>query len=86
MKRLIHKFKKGLALLLTLAMVVGIIPSLPGRANEVKAATGSGTGGTPSVTAFATKTQLMDAFAPDSDGNAAIIGKLVFGKNSNGNS
>ncbi|MGN0722346.1 MAG: DUF6273 domain-containing protein, partial [Anaerovoracaceae bacterium] len=34
-------------------------------------------------TAYATKEQLMDGtFAPDSNGNAATIGKLAFGKNS----
>ena len=40
---------------------------------------------TPSVTAYATKEQLMDdTFAPNSSGTAANIGKLVFGKNSSG--
>ena len=41
----------------------------------------------PSVSAYATKVQLMDdTFAPDSSGNAMNIGKLVFGKNSEGKS
>ena len=40
---------------------------------------------TVSVSAYATKAQLMDnTFAPDSNGNATNIGKLVFGKNSSG--
>ena len=77
MKRLNHKLKQGLVLLLTIAIVVGIIPSLPGGVNKVQAATGY----TPSVTAFATKDELMTAFVPDSDGNTTTIGKLVFGKN-----
>ena len=35
-----------------------------------------------SVSAYATKTQLMTEFTPDSNGNATTIGKLVFGKKS----
>ena len=39
----------------------------------------------PSVSAYATKAHLMgDAFAPNADGTANNIGKLVFGKNSSG--
>ena len=39
----------------------------------------------PSVTAYATKEQLMDGtFAPNAGGTANNIGRLVFGKNSNG--
>ena len=53
---------------------------MSGGANTVQAATGSGT--EPSVTAYATKDQLMTAFNPDSNGDATTIGKLVFGKNS----
>ena len=38
-----------------------------------------------SVSAYTTKEQMMDStFAPDSNGNATNIGKLVFGKNSSG--
>lgn len=77
--------KKGLAILLTAAMVAGLVPTMSGGAVEVQAATENGTGSTPSVTAYATKAQLMDGtFAPDSDGNATTIAKLVFGKNKNG--
>ena len=72
MKKLKHNFKKGMAFVLSLAM--------SGGANTVQAATGSGT--EPSVTAYATKDQLMTAFNPDSNGDATTIGKLVFGKNS----
>ena len=83
MMKLKHNFKKGLALILTLAMVAGSDLVMPGGANKVQAATGTGTA--PSVTAFATKDQLMTAFNPDSNGNATTIGRLVFGHNSDGN-
>ncbi len=83
MMKLKHNFKKGMALILTLAMVAGSDLVMPGGANKVQAATGTGTA--PSVTAFATKDQLMTAFNPDSNGNATTIGRLVFGKNSSGN-
>ena len=56
---------------------------MSGGANKVQAATGSGT--EPSVSAYATKKQLRTAFTPDENGNATTIGKLVFGKNSDGN-
>ena len=46
---------------------------------------GAGTGTEPSVTAYATKEQLMDGtFAPNADGTAVNIGKIVFGKKSDG--
>ena len=84
MKKLKHNFKKGMAFVLSLAMVAGLVPAMSGGANKVQAAAGSGT--EPSVTAFATKDQLMgDTFKPDVDGNATTIGKLVFGKNFSGN-
>ena len=50
--------RKGMAFVLSLAMVAGLVPALSGGANTVQAATGSGT--EPSVTAYATKAQLMD--------------------------
>ena len=80
MKRWKHVFKKGMAFVLSLAMVAGLVLAMSGGANAVQAATGSGT--EPSVTAYATKDQLMTAFNPDSNGDATTIGKLVFGKNS----
>ena len=80
MKKLKHNFKIGMAFVLSLAMVAGLVPAMSGGANTVQAATGSGT--EPSVTAYATKDQLMTAFNPDSNGDATTIGKLVFGKNS----
>ena len=83
MMKLKHNFKKGMAFVLSLAMVAGLVPAMSGGADTVQAATGSGT--EPSVTAYATKDQLMTAFTPDSNGNATTIGRLVFGKNSSGN-
>ena len=83
MKKLKHNFKKGMAFVLSLAMVAGLVPAMSGGANTVQAATGSGT--EPSVTAYATKNQLMNAFKPNSDGTATTTGKLVFGHNSDGN-
>ena len=80
MKRWKHVFKKGMAFVLSLAMVAGLVLAMSGGANTVQAATGSGT--EPSVTAYATKDQLITAFNPDSNGDATTIGKLVFGKNS----
>ena len=80
MKKLKHNFKKGMAFVLSVAMAAGLVLAMSGGANTVQAATGSGT--EPSVTAYATKDQLMTAFNPDSNGDATTIGKLVFGKNS----
>ena len=81
MKRLKHDFKKGMAFVLSLAMVAGLVPAMSGGANKVQAAPVSGT--EPSVSAYATKTQLMDGtFAPNADGIAVKKGKIVFGKKS----
>ena len=81
MKRLNHKFKKGLALLLILAMAAGLVPAMPDGAHEVQAATTSSTGGTPSVSAYATKEQMMDGtFATNTEGIADNYGKILFGK------
>ena len=75
--------RKGMAFVLSLAMVAGLVPAMSGGANTVKAASGSGT--EPSVSAYATKTQLMDdTFAPNANGTAANYGKIVFGKKSDG--
>ena len=84
MKRLKHNFKKGMAFVLSLAMVAGLVPAMSGGANKVQAASGSGM--EPSVSAYATKEQMMDGtFAPNStSGEAANYGKIVFGKKSDG--
>lgn len=83
MMKLKHNFKKGMALVLSLVMAAGIVPAMSDGADTVQAATGTGT--EPSVTAYATKDQLMTAFTPDSNGNATTIGRLLFGKNSSEN-
>ena len=70
--------RKGLAMLLTAAMVVGMMSGIiPGKVAVVQAAST-----TPSVTAYATKTQLMNDFTPNEDGTATNIGRLSFGRNS----
>jgi hypothetical protein len=74
------KIRKGITLLVTFTLVAGIIPVMQGSVNEVQAATG---GSTPSVTTFATKDVLMSDF--DLDGINDTVGKLDFGKNSDGN-
>lgn len=76
---------RGIATLLSatmaLSMMVGIESTVAGNKMQVQAATVA-----PSVTAYATRTQLMDdTFAPGSNGRAVNTGKLVFGKNSDGN-
>ena len=83
MMKLKHNFKKGMALVLSLVMAAGLVPAMSGGADTVQSATGTGT--EPSVTAFAANDQLMTAFNPDSNGTATTKGKLVFGKNSDGN-
>ena len=83
MGKLKHNFKKGITLVLSLAMVAGLVLAMSGGANTVQAAAGTGT--EPSVTAYATKDQLMDGtFKTKDDGTADNYGKLVFGKNSSG--
>lgn len=84
MEKVKQKFKTGLATILSLAMVAGIIPALYGGAVKAQAANGNGTRNIPDVTAFATKNELMTAFTPDANGNSVAIGKLNFGKNSDG--
>ena len=83
MMKLKHNFKKGMALVLSLVMAAGLVPAMSGGANTVQAATGTGT--EPSVSAYATKTQLMDGtFKPGANGTATNYGKLVLGKKSDG--
>ena len=69
--------KRILSFILAICMVFTLMP-------HFVFAEGS-TSATPSVSAYATKAQLMDdTFAPNAGGTANNIGKLVFGKNSNG--
>ena len=75
--------KKGMAMALSLAMVIGLDPSFAWNLTTVHAAEASSE---PGVSVYAAKEQLMDnTFAPDADGNATNIGKIKLGKNSDGN-
>ena len=80
-----NQMKKGIAALLSsvlaFGMTAGVIPEFGDSMRSVRAATGK-----PSVTAYATKQQMMDdTFAPDDNtGTALNYGKLVFGKNNIG--
>ncbi len=77
-----NQMKKGIAALLSsvlaFGMTAGVIPEFGDSMRFVRAATGK-----PSVTAYATKQQMMDGtFAPsNSSGTAANVGVLAFGKN-----
>ena len=64
--------KRGLAIALSAAMVVGIAPMAPGNVSRVQAEESTESG--LKATVYATKDQLMN-FSPDSSA------KLVFGKN-----
>ena len=55
--RLIKKIKKGTAVILSAALMAGLVPFMPHSVSKVQAAAGSKE---PSVTAYATKEQLMD--------------------------
>lgn len=68
--------KRGLAIALSAAMVVGIVPMAPGNVSRVQAEESTESG--LKATVYATKDQLMN-FSPDSSA------KLVFGKNDQGN-
>ena len=69
--------RRILSIMLVICMVLTLMPQAAFAA--------AGTSSTPSVSAYATKDQLMDGtFAPDFDGSASNIGKIVFGKNSSG--
>lgn len=78
-------FKKITAILAAIAMVAGLLSTVPQNMATVQAADSSSSH-TPSVTAYAAKEQLMDStFAPKSAGIPENVGKLYFGKNSKGN-
>ena len=69
--------KRILSFILAICMVFTFMPNFVFAEGSTSA--------TPSVSAYATKAQLMDdTFAPNAGGTANNIGKLVFGKNSNG--
>ena len=54
MGKLKHNFKKGITLVLSLAMVAGLALAMSGGANTVQAAAGTGT--EPGVTAYPQRT------------------------------
>ena len=69
--------KRILSIVLAICMVFTLMP-------HFVFAEGS-TSATPSVSAYATKAQLMDdTFSPDLNGKATNIGKLAFGKKDGG--
>lgn len=75
--------KRILGIMFAICMVLMLVPSSFIAFAEGEAETSAGK--QPSVTAYATKEQLMDGtFAPKSDGTADNTGKLEFGKNSDG--
>ena len=82
-----NQMKKGIAALLSgvlaFGMTVGVIPGFEDSMQSVRAANGIA----PSVTAYATKTQLKDyqTFGTDTNGKPNNnIGVLAFGKNQDG--
>lgn len=72
-----RKNLKKLALVVTAAVVADFMPAVAGGAETVLAADG-----TPGVTTFADKTDLMTVF--DLDGQDDTVGRIVFGKNESG--
>lgn len=82
-----NQMKKGIAALLSgvlaFGMTAGVIPGFEDSMQSVRAANGIA----PSVTAYATKTQLKDyqTFGTDTNGKPNNnIGVLAFGKNQDG--
>ena len=67
------------------AVLMAVLMVLPGNLDGILADDNNSTkAGLPGVTAYAAKEQLMNSFTPDSNGTAVNIGKLIFGKNSDG--
>lgn len=79
MNKIKRRIKKGISLLLTIVLLVSILQTIIHNMDIVMAANG----GTPSVTAYATKDELMNTFKQD--GTNTTIGKIIFGKDSSGN-
>jgi len=71
--------RRILSVILSVALVLGLMPEMLGSKMVVQAAENR----EPAVTAYATKDQLMNTF--QQDGNNSTIGKIVFGKNYEGN-
>ena len=70
--------KRILSIVLTLCMVLMLVPATAFAEENAETSTGTA----PSVSAYATKAQLMDGtFVPNAVGKPNNIGKLVFGSN-----
>ncbi len=82
---IMKKCRKGMAAILSVAMVLGMMPGMSDNVTRVQA---DDEGKETKYLAYATKAQMIDKdgkiFTPDSDGNAAYVGKIKFGKNSEG--
>ena len=77
-----QKCKKGMAAILSLAMIAGFAPTMLGETGAEEAV--NVTKNKPSVYAYATKEQMMDnTFVPDTNGTSTNVGKLVLGKREN---
>ncbi|MBQ4068641.1 MAG: hypothetical protein IJC76_05270 [Lachnospiraceae bacterium] len=81
MSRFTKNKKAGIAILLAMTLALSIFHTLPYSLSTVKAANGEGS--LLSVTTYATKNELMNEF--NQDGTNPTIGKIVYGKDSNGN-
>lgn len=73
--------KKIVGVVLTTILVMCLMSVAPANRRDVSAATGN----KPSVTAYATKADLMTVFTPNAGGTADNIGKIILGKNCDGN-
>lgn len=89
-------WRKGLAVFMTAVMAMGLVPVVPGSMNYVQAAERVSEGvsndvvevneSTPSVTVFATKSELMTVFDLDGSKDSGaketndVVGKIVFGR------
>ena len=75
------KLNKGIALVLSAALIIGLTLAIPDIGIKSYAATDTA----PSVQAYADKATLMgDTFAPGTDGTNETVGLLYFGKDSGG--
>ena len=76
-------FQKSIICVLTLALALGLMPSVSGMFGAIKAyanSNGGAAANTSSISTYATKAQLADdTFAPNSSGVATNIGKINFG-------
>lgn len=80
MKMLWKKIKKIMERLLIIVLLMGVILVLSEKTKKVQGATSENK---TSVTAFATKEDLMNKFSPNKKGVAEAVGTLIFGKDYN---